>query len=170
MRVNELRLQKISGTIHGTFGTIHRRGARTHGPRDHDLSRSRMLNRLSHPGGPLASVLRICPFERQCQRVGRGWASEEQRSELEPHFYPLLTVGRLLCVSDPLHYKAARTSTAVARIRGNTRQLPAQCSTRGRHSVPWNYYCLTLHNACSLSMAGPWEGTHTDVESSNHAS
>ena len=30
-----------------------RRGARTHRPRDHDLSRSRTLNRLSHPGAPL---------------------------------------------------------------------------------------------------------------------
>ena len=29
-----------------------RRGARTHRPRDHDLSRSRTLNRRSHPGGP----------------------------------------------------------------------------------------------------------------------
>ena len=28
------------------------RGARTHGPRDRDLSRSRPLNRLSHPGAP----------------------------------------------------------------------------------------------------------------------
>ena len=31
---------------------IARRGARTHGLRDHDLSRSRPLNRLSHPGAP----------------------------------------------------------------------------------------------------------------------
>ena len=31
-----------------------RRGAWTHGPRDHDLSRSRPLNRLSHPGAPLS--------------------------------------------------------------------------------------------------------------------
>ena len=29
-----------------------RRGARTHRPWDHDLSRSRTLNRLSHPGAP----------------------------------------------------------------------------------------------------------------------
>ena len=29
-----------------------RRGARTHGPWDHDPSRSRALNRLSHPGAP----------------------------------------------------------------------------------------------------------------------
>ena len=29
-----------------------RRGARTHGPRDRDLSRSRTLNRLRHPGAP----------------------------------------------------------------------------------------------------------------------
>ena len=28
------------------------RGARTHGPWDHDLSQSRTLNRLSHPGAP----------------------------------------------------------------------------------------------------------------------
>ena len=36
-----------------------RRGARTHGPRDHDLSRSQTLNRLSHPGAPsLAQLLK----------------------------------------------------------------------------------------------------------------
>ena len=29
-----------------------RRGAQTHKPRDHDLSRSRTLNRLSHPSTP----------------------------------------------------------------------------------------------------------------------
>ena len=29
-----------------------RRGTRTHKPRDHDLSRSRTLNQLSHPGAP----------------------------------------------------------------------------------------------------------------------
>ena len=29
--------------------------ARTQGPRDHDLSRSRTLSRLSHPGAPTAS-------------------------------------------------------------------------------------------------------------------
>ena len=28
-------------------------GARTHELRDHDLSRSRTLNRLSHPGAPI---------------------------------------------------------------------------------------------------------------------
>ena len=31
------------------------RGAWTHGPRDHDLSRSRTLNRLSHPGAPVSN-------------------------------------------------------------------------------------------------------------------
>ena len=38
-----------------------RRGARTHGPRDHDLSRSRPLNRLSHPGAPVALLFFILP-------------------------------------------------------------------------------------------------------------
>ena len=33
-----------------------RRGAQTHGLRDHDLSRSRTPNRLSHPGAPRKTV------------------------------------------------------------------------------------------------------------------
>uniref|UniRef100_A0ABI7XH05 Exocyst complex component EXOC6/Sec15 N-terminal domain-containing protein n=1 Tax=Felis catus TaxID=9685 RepID=A0ABI7XH05_FELCA len=33
------------------------RGAQTHGPRDHDLSRSWPLNRLSHPGAPKREFL-----------------------------------------------------------------------------------------------------------------
>ena len=38
-----------------------RRGAWTHEPRDHDLSRSRTLNRLSHPGAPqLLICIHIC--------------------------------------------------------------------------------------------------------------
>ena len=36
-------------------------GAQTHGPRDHDLSRSRMLNQLSHPGA-LYSLLKSIPL------------------------------------------------------------------------------------------------------------
>ena len=42
-----------------------RRGAWTHGPRDHDLSRSRPLNRLSHPGAPMF----IYFWERQRQNA-----------------------------------------------------------------------------------------------------
>ena len=39
------------------LGCQHRAqyGARTHEPWDHDLSRSRTLNRLSHPGTPIAN-------------------------------------------------------------------------------------------------------------------
>ena len=36
-----------------------RRGAQTHRLRDHDLSGSRPLNRLSHPGAPVLSVLEL---------------------------------------------------------------------------------------------------------------
>ena len=39
-----------------------RRGARTHGPRDRDLSRSWQLNRLSHPGAPIYPVLDRTPI------------------------------------------------------------------------------------------------------------
>ena len=42
-----------------------RRGARTHRPRDHDPSRSRPLNRLSHPGAPTC-----CIFYVSCS----GWS------------------------------------------------------------------------------------------------
>ena len=38
------------------------RGARTHGPRDHDPSRSRTLSRLSHPGAPLLTSLCLSSF------------------------------------------------------------------------------------------------------------
>ncbi|XP_049479363.1 uncharacterized protein LOC125917974 [Panthera uncia] len=39
-----------------------RRGARTHRPRDQDLSRSRTLNRLSHPGAPRIFSLSTHPM------------------------------------------------------------------------------------------------------------
>ena len=38
------------------------RGARTHRPRDRDLSRSRMLHRLSHPGVPNLATLKFQPL------------------------------------------------------------------------------------------------------------
>ena len=61
-----------------------RRGARTHRPRDHDPSRSRTLNRLSHPGAPLLLCLsrtlqlpRPPPQARlrpgPCPLHGRSW-------------------------------------------------------------------------------------------------
>ena len=42
--------------------------ARTHGPWDNDLSRSRTLNRLSHPGSPVKTFLSLRSEER---RVGK---------------------------------------------------------------------------------------------------
>ena len=39
-----------------------RRGARTHGPRDRDLSRSRMPNQLSHPGAPVFLIFKNSSF------------------------------------------------------------------------------------------------------------
>ena len=48
------------------------RRARTHGPRDHDLSWSRTFNRLSHPGTP-----NCCSFRWAClHEVRRGWLSQ----------------------------------------------------------------------------------------------
>ena len=48
-----------------------RRGAGTHEPRDHDLSRSQMLNRLSPPGAPLVSFT-ACPPNQNVSSVGSG--------------------------------------------------------------------------------------------------
>ncbi|XP_053056234.1 threonine aspartase 1 isoform X2 [Acinonyx jubatus] len=46
---------------HQTLSCQHRAplGARTHRPRDHDLSQSWTLNRLSHPGAPRAIILKL---------------------------------------------------------------------------------------------------------------
>ena len=49
------RLQALSGQHRA------RRGARTRGPRDRDLSQSRTPNRPSHPGAPLRLFRASCP-------------------------------------------------------------------------------------------------------------
>ena len=57
------------------------RGARTHRPRDHDLSWSRMLNRPSHPGARLL-ILR----ETEKARMGDGQKERERENPKQaPH-------------------------------------------------------------------------------------
>ena len=51
-RVRERETQNLKQAPGSELLARARRGARTHGPRDHDLSRSRMLHRLSQPGAP----------------------------------------------------------------------------------------------------------------------
>ena len=41
-------------------------GARTHGPRNHDLSQSRPLNQLSHPGAPLQIISAVTFASPSC--------------------------------------------------------------------------------------------------------
>ena len=65
------RLQALSGQHRA------RRGARTHGPRDHDLIWSQTLNRPSHPGAPGLSSL-------------YPWDSESVQ-----HFSPLISTWSL---------------------------------------------------------------------------
>ena len=63
-----------------------RRGSRTHGPRDHDLSRSQTPNRLSHPGAPLFKKLKniyLFIFERPRQSASGGEAEREGDTESE---------------------------------------------------------------------------------------
>ena len=56
-----------------------RHRAQTHRPRDHDLSRSRTLNRLSHPGAPGKFFLMFIYFwERQRQSASGGGAERER--------------------------------------------------------------------------------------------
>ena len=47
-------------------------GARTHEPRDPDLSRSRAPNRLSHPGAPLLLCAELVGALRGCHRADAG--------------------------------------------------------------------------------------------------
>nr|XP_060508580.1 zinc finger protein with KRAB and SCAN domains 8-like [Panthera onca]XP_060508581.1 zinc finger protein with KRAB and SCAN domains 8-like [Panthera onca] len=56
-----------------------RRGARTHGPRGRDPSRSRPLNRLSHPGAPRSSL-------NQHWKVHTGERPPRKRSECGKSF------------------------------------------------------------------------------------
>ena len=55
-----------------------RRGARTHRPRDRDLSWSWMLNRLSHPGAPICLFLRERETEQECGRGEREGDTESK--------------------------------------------------------------------------------------------
>ena len=55
-----------------------RRGARTHRPRDHDLSRSRMLNPLSHPGAP-----HMCNLKNKVNEHGVGKEREPMKQTLK---------------------------------------------------------------------------------------
>ena len=56
-------------------------GAPTHRPRDHDLSQSQMLNRLSHPGAPFEKFLKFIYFERERERENKGGAEREGKRE-----------------------------------------------------------------------------------------
>ena len=74
-----------------------RRGARTHRLRDHDLGRSRTLNRLSHPGDPVFIFFNVFLFLREIES-GRGTEREEDRGSkassaltAEPSVEPELT-------------------------------------------------------------------------------
>ena len=93
-----------------------RRGAWTHGPRDHDLSQSRPLNRLSHPGAPKDFFFLMFIFQRQgetaCEQ-GRGREREGDTKSIagsrlwavntEPAAGLKLTRDRDLSWSRPLH-------------------------------------------------------------------
>ena len=59
-----------------------RRGARTHGPWDHDLSRSWTLNRPSHPGTPFNVYLFIF-FLRERQRQNASGLGAEREGDTE---------------------------------------------------------------------------------------
>ena len=59
-----------------------RRGARTHEARDHDLSRSRRLNQLSHPGAPKLPFLK-CTFNFFFFNLFRETAGRSRERERE---------------------------------------------------------------------------------------
>ena len=59
------------------------RGAPTHEPRDHDLSRSRKLNRLSHPDAPFFFVfffMFIFETDREKQSASGGGAERDTQN------------------------------------------------------------------------------------------
>ena len=65
--------------------------ARTHGPRDHDLSWSRPPNRLSQPGAPRDIFLTVLEGRKPTQGVGR--ATNPPKALGEKSLLPLLAPG-----------------------------------------------------------------------------
>ena len=61
-----------------------RRRAQTHGRRDHDLSRSRLLNRLSHPGAPLLKSLN--PNIKKKNHTLYWWGNWDSKIKFSRHF------------------------------------------------------------------------------------
>ena len=84
-----------------------RRGARTHGPWDHDPSRSWPLNRLSHPGAPILFYFFFNFFfnvylflEQRETEYERGMGRERGRHRIG---------NRLQALSQPRAWRGART-------------------------------------------------------------
>ena len=71
-----------------------RRGARIHKPRDHDLIRSRTLNRLSHPGAPGASNFRSASIYPSV--TFPSFDSERKQAELDLPFMVRIGSGDLI--------------------------------------------------------------------------
>ena len=81
-----------------------RRGSQTHRLRDHDLSRSRTLNRLSHPGTPRSTVLDHTCL-RDVGKLMRGW----QFQTIAPALLSLKPTLPSSC-SPLLRFRTARVS------------------------------------------------------------
>ena len=101
-----------------------RRGARIHGPQDYDLSQSRMLNRLSHPGVP-CHPSGSCPSRRI---LCRGWGGKTEEKQVKAS----LPLGPLAVVTGPLGFLTPRPAVRQLWCREGCRHAPGPCRWSSR--------------------------------------
>ena len=113
-----------------------RRGAPTHEPRDHDLSRSRTLHRLSHPGAP--------NFIFNLKVLGHDNSRLQKSYQMDRHPVctpvPLPTLGLSFRV-----YVCARTRTC---------SLLDRLMVSGRQDAPWSSNTPSYATAARQSQSG----------------
>ena len=128
-----------------------RRGARTHGPRDRDRSRSRQLRRLSHPGAPRSLFYHeeIVPLEKG--RVFPKAPRLAKKAERNP--FPTVPQGarnrntfRLGFIGD--QWPREQYAGKRPRLCGVSRQ---------RHDL-WDYYRHTA--SCHIGLERKWKWYH----------
>ena len=107
-------------------------GARTHEPWDHDMSRSRMLNRWSHPGAL------VIYFEREC----KGRRAERGRERIP---------GRLHTVSTEPHTGLKLTNCEIM----TWAEIKSQILNRLSHPGPPILFSWSL-NLLLYLLSVPW--------------
>ena len=114
------------------------RGAQTHKPRDHDVSQSWMLNRLSHPGAP-----GIGPFFKVSSRPMWGWNSTPRPRVTCSTNWARRKPPPFLSLADTQCYIRFRRTVWWFNVSVPYATLAASGATVWHHTAPWQYPWLS---------------------------